>query len=253
VEYSAPTVEHGTYVEMYRQEDTHWWFRGRRGVVWALLRGVALPPTPRVLDAGCGTGRNILEFGVLGPVTGVDASSEAIELCRRRGLEDVQVAGLESLPFETKEFDLILACDVLEHVEDDRNALRELHRVADNGAHLVVTGPAYRWLWSDHDVQLHHFRRYTRGELEEKLRTSGWKVLRGSYYNSVLLPPVAAVRLWSRARRSTRPGHTDLDRTPAALNDILTSLVGMEASLVRRGIGLPAGSSLAMLCRRTSS
>jgi SAM-dependent methyltransferase len=233
-------------------EDRHWWFRGRRHLIWALLARAGVPPKPRILDAGCGTGRNLVEFGSLGPITGVDPSAEAVAFCRQRGVENVKCAGLESLPFDTGEFDLLLACDVIEHMLDDSLALGELLRVADTGASLIITAPAYQWLWTEHDVQLHHFRRYTESTLTERVRAAGWNLVYATYFNSMLLPAVAAARVASRiaSRSGSRSGHTDLDRTPALLNRVLEQPMRFEAALVRRGARLPAGVSLGLVCRR---
>ena len=110
-------MEELAYSEMYEQEDRHWWFRGRREVISAVLSRATLPAGARLLDAGCGTGRNLVEFGRNEVASGVDPSPEAVEFCRRRGLGDVRQGSLESLPFDAATFDLLLACDVLEHVQ----------------------------------------------------------------------------------------------------------------------------------------
>jgi len=241
-------MEELAYSEMYEQEDRHWWFRGRREVISALLSRATLPPGARLLDAGCGTGRNLVEFGRNEVASGVDPSPEAVEFCRRRGLGDVRRGSLESLPFDAATFDLLLACDVLEHVSDDSLALSELRRVAAKDANLVITVPAYQWLWSEHDVQLHHLRRYTMRALARRVTASGWRVARSTYFNSLLLPAVAAARVVSRG--ASRQGHTDLDRTPAAVNGALVLPFKLEAAMVRRGVKLPAGVSIGMLCER---
>jgi len=131
---------------MHALEDNHWWFRGRRAVIWALVDRVDLPTKVRLLDAGCGTGR------ALGTATGVDPSPGAVAFCHERGLDDVHRAGLESLPFSPDQFDLVLASDVLEHVPDDVGALSELRRVVSAGGILLMTVPAYQWMWTEHDV-----------------------------------------------------------------------------------------------------
>jgi len=200
------------------------------------------------LDAGCGTGRNLVEFGSLGKATGVDASREAVEFCRLRGLDNVRTGTLDALPFGSGEFDLLLACDVLEHLDDDLHALIELHRVADRGAHLVITAPAYQWMWTEHDIQLHHLRRYTLRTLRSRVLGGGWKIVHDTYFNTILLPGVAFTRLLSRG--SARRGHTDLDRTPAALNSVLALPLRLEAAAIARGAHLPAGTSLGLLCRK---
>ncbi len=255
-------MEPTAYAEMYEEEDSHWWFRGRRAVIWALLRRAGLADAPRILDAGCGTGRNLVEFGELGPASGVDPSQEAIELCRRRGLDNVQCAGLEQLPFGDGEFDLVLALDVVEHVEDDVAALRELRRVAAPGGVVLLTVPAYQWMWSQHDIQLRHFRRYTSRVLAERVRDAGLVVSASTYFNTIMLPGAGAVRLASRlagryrssasggsSAASRRLGKTDLDRTPKALNRLLGLPLLAEARLIAKGVSLPAGVSLAMVCR----
>ncbi|HXQ44725.1 MAG TPA: methyltransferase domain-containing protein [Acidimicrobiales bacterium] len=241
-------MEELAYAEMYEQEDRHWWFRGRRALIWALLSRAELPQKPTLLDAGCGTGRNLVEFGTLGPATGVDPSPDAVEFCHQRGIENVRCAGLESLPFPAGQFDLLLACDVLEHVQDDRGALAELHRVATGGGHLIITVPAYQWMWTEHDVQLHHVRRYTLPVLRDRVVGSGWDVVHATYFNSILLPAVAAARVVSRL--SSRRGHTDLDRTPALLNRALELPLKLEAALITRGVRFPAGVSIGLVCRR---
>lgn len=239
------------YAEMYEQEDVHWWFRGRRHVIWALVGRAGLAPSPRLLDAGCGTGRNLVEFGALGPATGVDPSADAVAYCHERGLSDVHQAGLESLPFEDGRFDLLLACDVLEHVADDTGALIELRRVAADGAALVLTVPAYQWLWTAHDVALHHLRRYTERGLRRRVVAAGWVPVQATYFNSLMLPAVAAARL--AARISARHGRTDLDRTPARLNGALAMPLRLEAAAIRHGARLPAGVSVGMVCRKPTS
>jgi SAM-dependent methyltransferase len=241
-------MEEWAYQEDYDMEDRHWWFRSRRRVLWALLQRTDLKPSPRILDAGCGTGRNLAEFGRLGSAEGVDHSPQAVEFCRRRGLEGVRQAVIEDLPFECGRFDLIFATDVIEHLPDDRPALEELRRVAAPGARVIVTVPAYNWLWSEHDRSYHHYRRYSRPMLRRRLRAHGWEPTVDTYFYSALLPPVAAVRMLQRLR-SNGNGKSDLQMSPRALDRWLEMPVRFEASLIRRGVSLPAGVSLGMVCR----
>jgi SAM-dependent methyltransferase len=239
-------VEDAIYQQLYELEDGHWWFRGRRAVLWALMRRTGLPDAPRVLDAGCGTGRNLAEFGSLGSARGVDPSPAAIEFCRRRGLSGVTEAGIEALPFDDGAFDLILATDVLEHVERDDLAAAELRRVAAPGAVLVVTVPAYRWLWSQHDDSHHHLRRYTAGVLRARLASAGWRPELLTYFNSLLLPPIALVRMIARRKSSDR---TDYQLTGGLMNRLLELPLRAEAALIARGARFPAGVSIGMVCR----
>lgn len=235
------------YDRLREIEDDHWWFRGRRAVIAALVdRAGALPADPRVLDAGCGTGRNLQEYARLGRAEGVEPSATAVDYCRERGLT-VHQAGLESLPFEDSSFDLVFASDVLEHVEGDVEAFRELRRVARPNAAFVITVPAYTWLWSHHDDSHHHVRRYTRGLLARHALAGGWRPVFASYFNTVLLAPIALVRLAQRGRPA---GETsDYERTPIALSRLLEAPMRAEARLIGRGVRLPAGVSVGMVCR----
>lgn len=239
-------MKESAYREHFEVEDRHWWYRGRWAVVEALLARTRLPSQPRILDAGCGTGGNLKKFNKLGIATGVEPSPEAVGFCRERGLQRVHQAGLESLPFEDDSFDLVAATDVIEHVGPEQQALRELRRVAAPGAVLLLTVPAYMWLWSSEDVNLHHHRRYTKRRLRAAVTEAGWEPLFASYFNSLLLPPIALAK---KLRRSGG-GDADLDRTPAALDGPLSLPMRLEARLIRIGISLPAGVSVGIVCRR---
>jgi ubiquinone/menaquinone biosynthesis C-methylase UbiE len=241
-------LEDWRYQELYELEDQHWWFRSRRRFVWALLHRAGAESSTRLLDAGCGTGRNLVEFGALVPeAEGVDLSEEAVAFCHRRGLDGVRQARLEELPFADDRFDLVVATDVIEHIEDDRRALVELQRVATPGAHLVVTVPAYSWLWSQHDESLHHHRRYTLRRLRSAMAGTGWEPIVSSYYYTTMLPAVAAVRAAGKLRSSSN-GHSDLALTPPALSRVLELPGRAESKLVERGLRLPFGVSLGMVC-----
>jgi SAM-dependent methyltransferase len=244
----AASMEEWTFQEHFDMEDRHWWFRSRRRVIWALVHRAQVPPSPRILDAGCGTGRNLMDFARLGPAEGVDISPHAVEFCQRRGLEGVRQAALEELPYEDGRFDLLFANDVIEHLPDDGPALAELGRVAAPGARLVITVPAYQWLWSQHDTSWHHYRRYTRPLLRERVRAQGWEPTVGTYFYSSMLPPVAMVRTLERFRSNGRT-RSDLHLSPGVLNRALEVPVRGEAELIKRGVSLPAGVSLGMVCR----
>jgi SAM-dependent methyltransferase len=240
-------VREAAYREHFEREDRHWWFRGRAAVVEALLARTPLVGEPRILDAGCGTGGNLLRYSQLGTATGIDPSPEAVRFCRERGLELVEQAGVEELPFADESFDLIVATDVLEHVAAEHEALRELWRVASPGGALLLTVPAYMWMWSAEDEKLHHKRRYTRRRLREAVERAGWDPRRATYFNSLLLPAIALARL---APRRSEDGKTDLERTSPTLDAPLSLPMRFEARLIRAGLRLPAGVSVGIVCRK---
>jgi len=132
-------------------EDEHWWYVGRRRILGEVLRSLALPSDARILDAGCGSGRNMLDLAAFGTVTGLELADASVAAARTRGVGDVVQGTLESMPFADAHFDLATSLDVIEHLDDDRGALRELRRVVAPGGRLLVTVPVYPRLWSEVD------------------------------------------------------------------------------------------------------
>jgi SAM-dependent methyltransferase len=232
-------------------DEHHWWYRGRRRVIRAELGRLVLPAGARVLDAGCGSGRTMVELADYGDeVSGVELNAEAAELARGRGVGEVQIGRLEELPWDDGTFDLVTCLDVIEHIADDVAALVELRRVARSGGWLLVTVPAYQALWSRHDEANHHYRRYSRSALRAAARSAGWQIARVSSFNSLLLAPAAAVRLAQRRMGSQNGSSNDLDMGPAWLNDVLERPLALEASWLARGRTLPVGLSLLAVLRR---
>jgi len=231
-------------------DERHWWYRGRRRVIRAQLERLALPAGGAVLDAGCGSGRTMDELRRYGTVSGFDLNEKGVEAARARGHRDVQVARLEEIPHADASFDLITCLDVIEHTPDDVRSLRALRRVARPEARLLVTVPAYQFLWSSHDVANQHHRRYRKRGLLEAARAAGWEPVTWSYFNSILLAPAAAVRLVQRLRRGRpAPTRSQLEMTPSGLDGVLELPLRLEAALVGRGVRLPAGLSLMAVFR----
>jgi SAM-dependent methyltransferase len=223
-------------------EDRHWWYRGRREIIGALMDQAELRPS-RILDAGCGGGGNLSLLTSYGSVTGLEPSAEAASRARSRDLGLIVEGTLEKLPFEEDSFDLAVALDVIEHLDDDVRGLAELKRVIAPGGHLLVTVPAYPRLWSYHDVVNGHRRRYIRRTLVSAALAAGWTPLRTTYFNLLLLPLAAGRRLLYRPGRR-EPQISDFERTPPTLDRPLQLLMRFEARVIRAGVALPAGLSL---------
>lgn len=231
---------------MVQGVDSHWWYRGRRRIVASELDRLSLPPGAAVLDAGCGAGQTLDDLAQLGTVHGVhgvDMKREAVEAARARGHINVQVSGIEELPYEDAAFDLVTCLDVVEHTPDDVATFAELFRVTRPGGRLVATVPAYQLLWSSHDVANQHYRRYRLATLAGAAEQAGWRLERRTYFNSLLLLPAAFVRLIRRSRTHAAE-RSDLSLTPDWLNPLLELPLKIEAALIRVGIRLPAGLSL---------
>jgi SAM-dependent methyltransferase len=232
---------------MLALDDQHWWYRGRRRVVRAVLDSLALESGARLLDAGTGSGRTLDELAAYGPAAGIELSPIGVEAARMRGHADVVQAPVEETPHPDASFHAITCLDVLEHTPDDVRSLRELRRVTRPGGALVVTVPAYPRLWSRHDEVNGHHRRYTRRSLRRAAVAAGWRIERMTAFNTVYLLPAAAVRM---ARRGRDGGSSsELTLTPPALNGLLELPLRAEAALIARGVSLPAGLSLLAVLR----
>ena len=236
---------------MLESDERHWWYRGRRRVLRAELDRLPLGTGAWLLDAGCGSGRTLDELARYGTACGVDVSEAAVQAARLRG-HDVRLGAVEALPFGDGTFDLVTCLDVIEHTPDDGATLRELLRVTRPGGLLIVTVPAYPALWSWHDEANRHYRRYRSGVLREAARTGDWEVVRDTHFNSLLLPPLALVRILRKARRGGR-GRSELTFTPAWLDGLLASPFRIEAFLIRHGVRLPAGLSVLAVLRKPST
>jgi SAM-dependent methyltransferase len=244
-------VDRLLYDEHASLERDHWWFVGRRAIVRAVLaRHLPQVAERRILDVGCGTGGMLPLLSDFGRVRGLEAEPLAVEHCHAAyGEFDVQRGEIPADVPTDGSLDVVTAFDVIEHIEDDLGALRSFREALHAGGTAVVTVPALQWLWSDHDVVNGHQRRYTRGRLVDVLRAAGFDVEHVSYFNTLLLPTVAAARLAQRLRRRPTAPHSDFTMPSPAVNKVLTRVLSCERGAVANR-GLPVGVSIIAIARR---
>jgi SAM-dependent methyltransferase len=234
---------------MYDAEDRLWWYLGMEKISRAVIerfypRGSRL----RILDAGCGTGGSTRYLNDYGRVTGLDFSSDALELAALRGLTLLVQASVTSLPFAPKQFDLIASFDVLCTLgPDDQLALKEFHRSLVPNGRLFLRLPAYDWLRGAHDRAVDIRQRYAAGSVSRLLLKAGFHLEHLSYANTLMFP-IAVMKRWSERFRAPQKA-SDLSLDPGSLNPILTCILSSEAKYVANR-GMPFGLTVIAVARR---
>ncbi len=241
------------------QEDEHWWFATR---TWAIEKWLGTLPRHaglEILDVGCGAGNMIHHLSAYGRVRGVELDPRPVKIAQARGYDVRQADAARGIPFEDSAFDLVTALDVIEHADDDRSILSEAQRVLKPGGHLLVTTPAFQWLWSYNDELNAHKRRYTAAELNARVREAGLAVRRTSY-NFFLVFPLAAglilLRNKTEQKKNLSSHHFQQDAYQVEMepvspfpNTVLRGVGRLEALLIG-GINLPFGTSLMSLSQK---
>ena len=217
----------------------HWWYVAKRRLIaryWPLL-----PSTARCLDVGCGGGAVLLEAGQSFLAFGVDLSPKALHHGQGEGLSRLARADASALPFESGSFSIAATLDVLEHHPNPERLLAEVRRVLTDQGVLIITVPAFQWMWSYADHVLGHYRRYTRRQLAAELEGAGFRIERLSYFHSWLLP---VAWLFRKMRAFTgRTESADDFPVPAIVNRVLLGVCKIELALLSR-VDLPFGLSL---------
>jgi len=240
------------YRAIYSAEDTHWWYRGLRELVFESLARYS-GKGQRVLDAGCGTGATLVRLAAEGYAGfGLDFSATAIGFCRERGMERLTRGSVAELPFKDSSFDAVVSLDVIYHaaVRDDVGALMEFRRVLKKDGILIMNLPAYEFLRSPHDLANQTKTRYTKRMLGEKLTKAGFITERLTYRNAALFPLIAAVRLAKKlmpGRPETKD--SDLGEVNPFVNRALSGLLFVENRLMK-SVGMPFGTSVFCVARR---
>jgi len=236
-------MEAVTYQMMRQLEDEHWWFVARRQIIGSLIERLDLPATATILEVGCGTGGNLSMLSRFGNLSAMEQDQEALEMARAREAAPVLSGELpNAIPKFSQHFDLIALLDVIEHVEDDRAGLESLARLLKPDGRILLTVPAFNFLWSQHDVENHHFRRYRKRDIRALARNCGLTLDYISYFNFWLFPPSAAVRV-IRKLIPYKESWQDMRMPPAMINRVLKTVFGSERHALGK-LSLPFGLSL---------
>ena len=240
-------METVAYDSLKNLQEKHWWFEGRREIVSSLIKKFACQKNDlRILEAGCGYGGNLSMLGRWGTVDGFEYDAGAREFAGSLLGRPVAYGHLPSAPgFGGRQFDVIAMLDVLEHIEDDIGSLAALRSMIAEDGFILITVPAFPWLWSQHDEIHHHKRRYTKATLDSALISAGFTPVKTSYFNTLLFPLAMAQRIAQRIlkRKSSISG-----LPPPAVNRTFAGVFGFERHLVGK-FSMPFGLSLVTIAR----
>jgi ubiquinone/menaquinone biosynthesis C-methylase UbiE len=202
---------------------------------------------------GCSTGVLIEGLYKLtsAEIFGIDVSHNAINACLERWLINTRVMNGEKLDFDDSTFDIVIASDCLEHINDDRKALIEWHRVLKNKGKLIIFVPAFMSIWSELDHISDHYRRYGRNELRLKLKKSKFKINRISFWNSLFFLPIFLIRLYygNIHTKIKMDGYNRLQLPNPFMNRLLFSILKVENSILTQ-YNMPIGASLFAICEK---
>ena len=239
-----------TYPIMFRVEQSHWWYIGRRKILARFVEDICRRVTdrrPRILDVGCGTGANLLMLSEYGDAEGVDISEAALAFCRERGLEKVKLGTGEKLPYDDGTFDLVTAFDVVEHMDDDLAGLSEMRRVLRPGGRVLLFVPAFMFLWGLQDDVSNHRRRYRLPELRKVLEQAGFEVERASYANITFFMPILFMRQLMRVTGIKPESENNI--TISALNGVFGKIFSAERHILKN-FNFPFGVSIVVVARK---
>lgn len=242
-------MEKSFYRIFFEVQKKHWWFVAKKKIVLDLIdRYVPAKTNHKILDIGCGSGLMLNALEQIGETNGMDMSDDAINFSKEIFSGTVKKGMLpDNIPYEKEYFSLVVALDVIEHVDDDRAALSAIRSHIAPGGQAVITVPACMFLWSEHDVLNEHKRRYTLDELKTKLLDAGFTIEKISYFNTFLFPLISLVRMINNVLK--RKGGSDVDLPHPAVNYLVEKIFSLEKYFLRF-MNFPIGVSVLAVVRK---
>jgi SAM-dependent methyltransferase len=241
------------FKEYFYNERNHWWFLVREKIIGyeltKLLKEKDFNRTIKILNVGCATGRTSEFLEKFGEVISLEYDEDCYNFVKEKLNINIVNGSVLDLPFENEIFDVVCAFDIIEHVHDDLKAAEEMNRVLKNNGNLILTVPAFNFLWSEHDEINFHFRRYTKKTLLNTLNV--FKLNKTYFFNSILFIPIAIVRLLSRFKSKKLENKSDFKRFNSSLiSKILYFIFHIDLFLIKKKIKPMFGTSIFLIASK---
>lgn len=248
--YSETSYAGGSFSDLYTEEADYWWSKARRNLVNRFMAKFASPPdSMMVLDVGCGGGELLSSLEGYGKLFGLEPSVPGATQSQTRTRAKVIRGKAEELPFKEGIFDILTSLDVIEHLDDDSRALKNFHRVLNNQGIVILTVPAFKFLWSPRDILLEHKRRYTGAGLKLLLEKCGFKIIRCSYINSFYFPGLLLYSLSKKLSRCTSKPRTDILLLPRWIDKLFSFILKVEENILLH-TNIPIGTSILCIAKK---
>lgn len=236
--------------EMYDNFDEQFWYiQIRRDLLDKSIKNLNSKKLT-IADIGCGVGRHYNTLSKYGEVLCIDNNKNAVSACKKRGIKDVILADALNTKIKSESVDVACALDIIEHIENDLDFLNELYRILKPGGKLILTFPAFDFLWSVDDDMAHHKRRYTKKSFKILVNKTEFKINKLSYrYFFIAVPTIAMFFLQKIKKKKVN----SLSMSPNFLNKFLIKIGNLENSLITKGITLPFGVSMFAILEKSKN
>jgi len=246
------------YKQFMKLEKNHWWFNGRRRVIFHLLKQY-LPKSDdlKIMDVGCGYGGMLPGLSELGNVMGMEVDLDSAKSCKERGFHRICIGSGYTMPLKSRSLDIITLFDVIEHIEDDEKVVKQCASALKTGGRIMITVPAYQFLFANNDRIARHMRRYTLSRLKKIVKSAGLEVVKGTYYNvllfPIILPAVLMLKVRQKLNGPLKPGQTGATnlsyKYPKFIKNTLEWIFSSERRILSK-ISSPFGHSIILIAKK---
>ena len=243
-------MEYKQYIKLYEVETEHWWFSARKKIIAHIVdKKIKKNRNSTLLDFGCGTGAILDELSKKYTTYGADMSELAISFCKKRNLSNIFTNDHFFNNSEYKgKFDIVTVLDVIEHIDEDQQLLEKLKDLLAEDGSIVITVPAYQFLFGAHDIANMHKRRYNKKGLRKVVESAGYQIYKLSYFNTFTAPLIILRRFLDRNEKGWEYS-MDYDIPNKFLNAILKFVFGLEKHILS-SISMPFGISILCIAKK---